>query len=86
MTVPTLSDEILFGRPMRWKIFVSSKVQVNPLKDEREAAVNAIESTALARAWCCALERSPAARSVGLAVATRRRAIEGRAPFSTSAQ
>jgi hypothetical protein len=52
MTVPTLSEEILFGRPTRWKIFVSSKMQGDPLKVERQMAVDAIESTALARAWC----------------------------------
>jgi hypothetical protein len=52
VTTPTLSDEILYGRPPRWKIFISSKMQGDPLKAEREAAVNAIESTPLALAWC----------------------------------
>jgi hypothetical protein len=52
MKVPTLTDEILFGRPVRWKIFVSSKMNGDPLRAEREAAVEAIESTALAHAWC----------------------------------
>jgi hypothetical protein len=52
MNVPTLSDEILFGRPTRWKIFVSSKMNGDPLKAERETAIHAIESTALAHAWC----------------------------------
>jgi hypothetical protein len=52
MTPLTLTDEILFGRPPRWKIFLSSKMNGDPLRAEREAAVQAIESTALARAWC----------------------------------
>jgi hypothetical protein len=52
MTFPTLSDEILYGRPPRWKIFVSSKMRGDPLRAERETAVNAIESSPLALAWC----------------------------------
>jgi hypothetical protein len=52
VNAPTLSEEILYGRPPRWKIFVSSKMQGDPLRAERETAVSAIESTPIAQAWC----------------------------------
>lgn len=47
-----IKEEILFGRPARLKVFVSSKMRRNPLVSERAAVVDAIEGTGFAEAWC----------------------------------
>jgi hypothetical protein len=55
----SLSDEILYGRPERLKVFVSSQMHGGALAAERQAAVEAIDSHPDYRAW--AWERDSAA-------------------------
>jgi hypothetical protein len=44
-------DEIIFGRRRLMKVFISSKMNGNPLIAEREAAAEAIDGLSFAEAW-----------------------------------
>jgi len=46
-----LSDEIIYARPERLRVFVSSQIREGILAAERQAAVEAIESHPDYRAW-----------------------------------
>jgi hypothetical protein len=50
MSVNTMR-ELMFGRPARLKVFVSSQMRRRVLHSERMATVEAVESTGLATAW-----------------------------------
>jgi hypothetical protein len=59
-TVPSKLSDIVFGRSQDYhKVFISAQMRGNVLKDEREAAVQAVDSFGLTRAW--AWERDAAA-------------------------
>ncbi len=56
---PTLSDELMFGRPRELKIFVSSKMRGGDLDEERREAITTIDGLGNYKAW--AWERDAAA-------------------------
>lgn len=47
----TLKDELLFGRPERLKVFVSSEMRTKALEAERVAAAEAVEGSGFHFAW-----------------------------------
>jgi hypothetical protein len=52
MTLPTIAEEILYGRPLQSTAFISSKMGDGALEAERKAAIRAINATRVAKAWC----------------------------------
>jgi hypothetical protein len=52
LAASTISEEVVFGRPPLWKVFLSSKMRGGSLRAERTAAIEAIDSqSGLAFAW-----------------------------------